>query len=74
MIYAKHGFGFHHAVKLHPPAELQEDNDEWRHWEAATKDYRLVVMRRPVNGVLKDGSGDIKSFPAHDLVRNIWLE
>ncbi|MCJ1229539.1 hypothetical protein MMC12_006206 [Toensbergia leucococca] len=74
MAYARHGFGFLHTVELHPSAELREDNDEWRHWEEATKDLRLAVMRRLVNGVCNDDKVDAASFPAHDLVRNIWLK
>lgn len=74
MLYDKHGFGFHHTVDLYPPAELREDNDEWRYWEEAAKNLRLAVMRRPVNGVWNEGRVDVASFPAHDLVRNVWLE
>jgi hypothetical protein len=74
MIYARHGFGFLYTVELYPSAELREDNDKWRHWEEATKDLRLAVMRRPVNGVWNDDRVDAASFPAHDLVRNIWLK
>ena len=74
LIYSKHGFGFLYMVELHPSAELREDNDEWRHWEEATKDLRLAVMRRPVNGVCNDERVDAASFPAHDLLRNIWLK
>lgn len=74
MIYTRHGFGFHHMVELHPSPELQADNDEWRHWEDATKDHRLAVMRRPLNGVWTDDKVEAGSFQAHDLVKNIWLK
>ena len=73
MIYARHGFGFLNMVELYPSAELREDNDKWRHWEEATKDLRMAVMKRPINGVWNDRV-DAASFPAHDLVRNIWLK
>lgn len=74
MLYDKHGCGFLRTVDLYPSAELLEDNDEWRHCEEASRNLGLAVMRRPVNGVSNHGKVGIASFPAHDLVRNVWLE
>ena len=74
MIYAKYGFGFLHTVEMYPSSELREDNNEWCHWEEVTKDLRLAVMRRPVNGVWSEDKAGIASFPAYNLARNIWLK
>ncbi|KAL8952476.1 MAG: hypothetical protein Q9222_001617 [Ikaeria aurantiellina] len=73
-LYAKHGFGFQYMVDLYPSKELREDSIEWRHWEEVTKNHRVAVMKRPVNGVWKDGDKDAVPFPACDMERNIWLK
>jgi hypothetical protein len=53
MIYARNGFGFVHTVELRASAELGQQNEESRHCEEASKDFRRAVMRRPVNGAWK---------------------
>ena len=73
-IYTKHSFELVRMVEMYPSAEPKEDNDQWRHWADATQDFRLAVMRRPVNGVWVDEGGDAAPFPAQDLVRNLWLK
>ncbi|KAL8707080.1 MAG: hypothetical protein Q9220_007820 [cf. Caloplaca sp. 1 TL-2023] len=73
-IYAQNGFGFQHMVELYPSRELREDNKEWRHWEEATKDLRLAIMKRPVYGAWKDGEQDTVPFPRCDLEKNVWLK
>ena len=74
MVYTRHAFRPVRTIELYPPPELQEDNDEWRHWEEVTKELRLVVMMRPVNGKWDENSVEIGSFPTRDLVRNVWLK
>ncbi|KAL8898939.1 MAG: hypothetical protein Q9207_006453 [Kuettlingeria erythrocarpa] len=73
MLHDKHGFGFLHTVDPYHSVGLREDNDEWRHCEETSRYLRLAVMMRPVNGVWNHGRAGIASFPAQDLVRNIWL-
>ena len=74
MIYTKNGFRLDQMVELSPPAELREDDDKWRHLEEVYKDYRLAIMRRPVNGVWNDDKQDAEALPTHDLGRNVWLK
>ena len=74
MIYARHGFHYLHMAEMCRSAEPAEDNDRLRYWQEATKDYRLAVMKRPVNAGCSEKGADAASFPAHDLVKNIWLK
>ena len=74
MLYARHGFGILHQVELRSPTELREANDECRQWDEATKDSHVAVMKRPVNGLWTEDRLDATSFPAYDLVRNVWLK